>query len=92
MQDTHAYKIPYFIRKNTYLIFRHAAEFAEKIENLDEAEQLWSELLAREEAMSVHWEGLARTCLRRGDTEKACEALQQAISLDSEAIWTMILA
>ena len=71
---------------------RYAAEFAEKMDNLDEAESLWSELLARDEANSTHWEGLARTCLTRGDSEKAYEALQQAISLDHSASWTMILA
>jgi len=71
---------------------RYAAQFAEKMDNLDEAESLWSELLARDEANSLHWEGLARTCLTRGDPEKAAEALHQAISLDHSAVWTMILA
>ena len=69
-----------------------AAIFAEKMDQTDKANHLWTELLARDDSSPACWRGLARTALLRNDIDRAHEALQQACSLDRADPWTMILA
>ena len=51
--------------------------FAEKMEQPEKANYLWTELLARDDSSAECWRGMARTALLQGDIDRAHEALQQ---------------